>query len=198
MLGNQRLDGCANTTPSLTNNRDWSATMAMATDATNPHALKPRSGEAALMRRMAAKVDTTPGHGPNGDCHLWTGRHDGHGYGEIKIGGRYKKVHRLALFGLADIDNPLLACHHCDTPLCVKFGHLFAGRPIDNVADMIAKGRRSKHYPKGGRPRRKLTDDQVREIRSTKISNRQGALRYGVSRFTINQVRRGLLYRSVE
>jgi len=43
------------------------------------------------MARFWAKVDKSPGFGPNGDCWRWTGRVEGHGYGEMKIAGRYKK-----------------------------------------------------------------------------------------------------------
>lgn len=171
--------------------------MAAATDATNPTALKPRSGEAAFWVRFAAKVDCSPGLGPSGDCHLWGGRVDGRGYGEIKIGGRYFKAHRLALFGLDDIRNPLFACHRCDNPRCVNPAHLFPGTSVDNVSDMIAKGRRRAHQPKRGRSAIKLSAEDVREIRATQISGREGARKYGCSRFTIMQVRRGLLYKAV-
>lgn len=97
--------------------------------------------EKTLMHRFWAKVDKSAGHGPNGDCWHWTGRVDGKGYGEIKVAGRYKKAHRLALFGMADLLNPLYACHRCDNPRCVRPDHLFAGEAIDNVRDMFAKGR---------------------------------------------------------
>ncbi len=94
-----------------------------------------------LMRRFWAKVDTTAGFGPNGNCWRWTARVDGRGYGEIKIAGKYKKAHRLSLFGPLDMANPLFACHTCDNPACVRPDHLFAGAAVDNVRDMHAKGR---------------------------------------------------------
>jgi len=97
--------------------------------------------EQALMARFWEKVDKTPGFGPDGDCWKWTARVDGRGYGEIKVAGRYKKAHRLALFGMKDLSNPLFACHRCDNPRCVRPSHLFAGTSLDNVHDMMAKGR---------------------------------------------------------
>jgi hypothetical protein len=33
-------------------------------------------------------------------------------------------------------------CHRCDNPPCVRPGHLFLGTQLENIADMIAKGRR--------------------------------------------------------
>lgn len=106
-----------------------------------------------LMDRFWAKVDKTPGHGPRGECWHWTGRVDGRGYGEIKIFGRYKKAHRVALYGTSVMQHDLFACHECDNPRCVRPDHLFPGTSMDNVRDMHAKGRawRQKGVPK---PRR--------------------------------------------
>lgn len=201
--------------------------MASATDATNPPIVKgclicgdrvkdPRGvycsracanrartdhSEETLMRRFWAKVDKVPGHGPQGECWHWTARLDGKGYGEIKVAGRYKKAHRLSLFGLAELDNPLFACHRCDNPQCVRSDHLFPGVSIDNVQDMHEKGR-AYVGPWNGKPSikhpgRKLTDDQVREIRESGISRRKGAVKYGVSAFTIDGVKKRTLYRDV-
>lgn len=96
----------------------------------------------ALMKRFWNKVDRSFGKGPWGDCWEWVGRVDGRGYGEIKVSGRYKKAHRLALFGHGDLMNKLFACHRCDNPKCVRPDHLFAGTALDNVRDMHSKGRR--------------------------------------------------------
>jgi hypothetical protein len=83
----------------------------------------------------------------------------------------------------------MIICHHCDTPPCVRPDHLFLGTPNDNVQDCIAKNRRPPNYFKlhperavrGDRhylrlhpervngtanPAAKLTDEQVRSIRS--------------------------------
>lgn len=101
--------------------------------------------------RYWARVSKTEG------CWLWTGARTSRGYGVITI--RYKSlyVHRLAL-QLAG--RPLgpgeLACHHCDTPLCVRPDHLFAGTVADNAADMVAKGR-SYRLPKSAAHRLHLS-----------------------------------------
>lgn len=149
--------------------------------------------EETLMRRFWAKVDKAPGFGPNGDCWEWTARLDGRGYGEIKVAGKYKKAHRLALFGMSNLDNELFACHRCDNPQCVRPSHLFPGEPVDNVRDMHNKGRARQC----GR-QRKLSAAQVREIRRTQISHNKGAAKYGVSSFTIAGVRKGTLYKDVK
>lgn len=150
-----------------------------------------------LLIRFWNKVDKRPGHGPDRDCWVWIGRKDSKGYGVAKLRNAAVKAHRLSLFGADDIENPLFACHRCDNPACVRPDHLFPGEAIDNVRDMHAKGRRPPSRALSGPTARKLTDDQVREIRATGISNRMGAAKYGVSPYTINQVRRGALYRDV-
>lgn len=94
-----------------------------------------------LWKRFWAKVDKSPGFGPNGDCWRWTARVDGRGYGEIKIAGKYSKAHRLALFGRDGIADPRYACHRCDNPRCVRPDHLFAGTHLENIKDMMSKGR---------------------------------------------------------
>lgn len=149
----------------------------------------------ALMKRFWKKVDKAPGFGPRGDCWRWTARVDGHGYGEIKVAGRYKKAHRLALFGPDDLQNPLLACHRCDNPKCVRPDHLFAGQSVDNVRDMFAKGRANNT---GSQKRtRKLTEDQVRDVRASGSSQREAAAKHGVSPYTIAGVRKRTLYKDI-
>lgn len=157
------------------------------------HANRKRAdhSELSLMRRFWAKVDKTAGLGPAGECWEWRGRVDGRGYGEIKVGGRYKKSHRIALFGLEGLNSPLFACHRCDNPRCVRSDHLFAGEPIDNVADMHAKGRSPRAWA------RKLTEPQVRLIRQSSASVLKLAKRYGVNETAIRQVRRGATYKDV-
>lgn len=52
--------------------------------------------------------------------------------------------------------------HKCDNPRCINPEHLELGTQLDNVHDMITRGRaafREKH------PMRKLTFDQVNEIK---------------------------------
>lgn len=76
-------------------------------------------------------------------CWLWTGGTN-EGYGVIYPGERHKRIlaHRLSYewhYGL--IPAGLCVCHHCDTPLCVRPDHLFAGTRQDNNFDCYQKGR---------------------------------------------------------
>src|ERR1035437_1111838 len=79
-------------------------------------------------------------NGANG-CHIWTGAKDGKGYGVFFADGCCK-AHRWAyqkLYG--PIPKGLHVLHHCDNPSCINIKHLFLGTQLDNVKDMIAKGR---------------------------------------------------------
>jgi hypothetical protein len=77
-------------------------------------------------------------------CWLWTQRKDRWGYGKFKLAGREVGAHRFSLL-LAGIDpTGLLACHRCDTPACVRPDHIFLGTHLDNMRDMVAKGRTSR------------------------------------------------------
>ena len=112
--------------------------------------------------------------------------YDAKGYGQIQTPGRTVKAHRHVweeCFGL--IPDGLCICHHCDNPACVNPAHLFLGTHADNMRDMREKGRvrrGSKH------PRSKLTEDDVRAIRLSALSNAELARRYQVTEPSIHQI----------
>lgn len=95
--------------------------------------------------RFWNRVDKTPGHGPNGDCWLWTGAVDTPGYGAVGWYGKKRNTHRVA-YELANgpIDRNMDICHRCDVRLCCRPTHLFAASRLENVHDSIRKGRHTK------------------------------------------------------
>lgn len=79
-----------------------------------------------------------------GECLEWRRADDGrHGYGKVWHNGAMVGAHRAALE--AKLGRPLLpgmkACHTCDNRQCIEREHLFEAPQLDNVRDMIAKGR---------------------------------------------------------
>lgn len=105
------------------------------------------------------------------------------GYGTF--GGR-GLAHRYAGENcLESFDSSLHVLHSCDNPPCVRPSHLFQGTNLDNVRDMVAKGRHGHGVSPGEKnPRARLTEIQVREIRARL---RAGEIRADLAReFAVN------------
>lgn len=107
---------------------------------------------------------------PNTGCWLWFGQFDKDGYGLLKTGSKDKwnneRAHRVSYrINIGPIPEGYFICHKCDNPACVNPDHLFAGNHIDNVTDMISKGR--KVVAKGSKANKSdLTEMDVLQIRS--------------------------------
>ncbi len=87
-------------------------------------------------------------------CWLWTGCHNGQGYGQTKVDGKMRTVHRLSfLQSRGELHPSTHVLHKCDVPACLRPSHLFPGNHKINAADKTAKGRhhsqRKTHCPKG-------------------------------------------------
>jgi hypothetical protein len=96
----------------------------------------------------------------------------------------------------------MLVLHRCDSPACINPDHLWLGTNDDNMADMKAKGRARNgvmagtYRPKRGHRfamphRRKLTDEQIEEIRASKRTYEQISRQFGVSDATIWRIKKG-------
>lgn len=130
---------------------------------------------------------------PNSYCWLWLGGLTQDGYPKLPAPtpARYVLAHRLAYEHFVGPLGGQQALHRCDVRACVNPEHLFAGSQIDNMADMVAKGR----SPRGHRNyNSRLTEAQVAEI---KTALRGGALQkdlvsiYNVSRTAISNIKIG-------
>jgi hypothetical protein len=182
-----------------------------------------------FIERLWSRIDKQgpiPPHCPNlGPCWTWARGRTGAGYGETWDGRAVLLVHRVVYeLTFGQIPDGLFVLHHCDNPPCCNPSHLFAGTHSDNMRDMMAKGRgiRPEQRARGDRnghrlhperysapppnpmpgtrhPKSKLTDGQVREIRSLYASGtiRQSALgiRFGVSQVKISQIVRGVVWK---
>jgi transcriptional regulator with XRE-family HTH domain len=65
---------------------------------------------------------------------------------------------------------------------------LFVGTQKDNAQDALRKGR---HYVGEKNGRSKLTEENVKEVLTSELNDRQLADKFGVTRSTISSVRRG-------
>ena len=78
-------------------------------------------------------------------CREWQGARTKNGYGERRVNGKVTYLHRWVW---ESINGPTSehVLHRCDNPPCFRYDHLFVGTHADNMADMAAKGRASKHH----------------------------------------------------
>ncbi|MGV2914542.1 hypothetical protein RMO59_00485 [Streptomyces alfalfae] len=120
---------------------------------------------------------------------VWGGDKDG--YPVTRLNGKRRRVTQLLLehaMGRA-LTPGEWALHHCDVPPCVELTHLFAGTHEENMADMVAKGRK----PQGEAVvTAELTEEDVRTIRReyARHTATQGDLaeRYGTSQTHVSRI----------
>ena len=76
-------------------------------------------------------------------CNLFNGHLDECGYGRITKDGKLVRVHR-EMWKQHNPNEEIsgVIMHTCDTPNCVNPAHLVHGTQAENIADMVAKGRR--------------------------------------------------------
>lgn len=143
------------------------------------------------------------------DCvdHGQVGGVDGYGSSHVLLeDGRDVKrgMHRVRFYMYHGYW-PEVVMHTCDNPRCVNINHLDAGTWGKNNTDRSRKGRSARAYPGA----RRLTHDQVRDIRARFTSAREGSARpnpsgapalsreYGIDSKAIYQIARGHSYSEV-
>lgn len=135
-------------------------------------------------------------------CWEWQGAlHQGYGRISTRINNKpiESPATRVALRKKLGrpIKTGLLACHTCDNTKCVNPKHLYEGTPKQNTADMMRRERHNNSFIKGGESTRKLTLDQVLDIRQRASKGQMYppmAEEFGVSIQTIANVVSGKYY----
>ncbi len=125
------------------------------------------------------------------ECWLWTGCGTSAGYGRIRLSGRgVTATHvSLALDGRAR-QGRQFALHSCDNPPCVNPRHLRWGTHRDNADDMLRRGRANS--PRGEQHgSAKLTEDQVRYIRTCGKSLPELSAELGLAKGPLCEARSG-------
>lgn len=128
---------------------------------------------------------------PSG-CWLWTGP-IADGVGCLEVCGTDWLAHRLAWFLEHQRHPGDILVHTCGVALCVNPAHLSETTHKARVSAAIDAGRfdpmavsRHSHKPR----QRKLTDDAIRDIRAGADTDAAYAVRYGVARSTVFDVRK--------
>lgn len=119
---------------------------------------------------------------PNSGCYLWLGATNVDGYGRFNLNGKIENAHRAAFMqDKGAIPAGMLVLHSCDNRACVNPDHLRLGSDADNSRDKIKRRR----VP------RKLTDEQVREIRAAAGRYQDIGAAYGVSASYVSLIKAG-------
>jgi Zinc-binding loop region of homing endonuclease len=143
------------------------------------------------IKRFSDKVDIrTPA-----ECWPWKAVKIPGGYGQFWLGDRMVNAHRAALTLMgATIYADQVVRHSCDNPECCNPSHLSVGMQADNMLDAHQK-RRHCHGETHGMVI--LSENEVREILANRENATQAAIRYGVSKTTIHDIRQGRRWRHV-
>ncbi len=146
-----------------------------------------------LKAKLAELNDDPTKHWSKYPCLEWDRGVGGGGYGQLRHKAKHYSCHCLAFELTYGISDGLHTCHHCDNRRCFRPCHLFAGTMLDNMADMVAKGRRPiTRLPGELCGRAKLTAADVLAIRARYIPYKmhQGILakEFGVSATNIRTI----------
>lgn len=143
------------------------------------------------IERVWSRIDQSGG--PDA-CWPWIRGTDTGGYGLVRWRGRNARATRIIWELTHGLPLPPMVCHACDNPRCCNPVHHFACTAGENSRDAAKKGR----LPHGsGNAQARLTDEQVREIRSVyvRMSRTLGAeslgRKYGVSGVAILRIVKG-------
>lgn len=124
-------------------------------------------------------------------CWIWERQLDDNGYGTIRIDGAMTKAHRASWAAFkGPIPRGTKVLHQCDIRCCVNPDHLFLGTQLDNMQDMISKGRQA-NFAGEANTNSKLTESQVAEIRESPLGYVELGKRYGVGKSMIGNIKTG-------
>lgn len=144
-----------------------------------------------LHDRLVAKAEWV------GECLIWTGAKHPRGWGIIRHRGKWVKSYRASYeVHHGPIPDGMVVMHSCDNPACINPAHLSIGTQLDNVRDMLSKGRGNKARGEA-HPQSKLTDDEVAEIRRRYVPGVYGkgahclAKEFGMSKQGIQAILKG-------
>lgn len=125
------------------------------------------------------------------ECWNWIPKPHKTGYSHFRVKNKIYKGNRIAwIITNGDIpeDKPYIL-HSCHNKRCCNPNHLRAGTQQENMDDMY-HAKRNNHPGKPG-INSKLTKEQVVNIFSSILSQRELAIKYSVSQSTISEIKCG-------
>jgi predicted XRE-type DNA-binding protein len=121
-------------------------------------------------------------------CWEWIKGKNSTGYGCLYVFNTQILAHRLSyIIYKGRLSQQLHVLHSCDNPACINPNHLRAGTDLDNVTDMILRGR--KRIANGNKV--KLTKTNIEEIKLLlpQMSQQKIADKFGVSQSLISSIK---------
>lgn len=145
--------------------------------------------ENLLNEKQIIRFESKFSIGVGNSCWTWLGYRDRDGYGNFCLNGRPYQAHRIswAYYNNKEIPKGMLICHTCDNPSCINPDHLFLGTPKDNMVDKYNKGR-NVNVRGAAVGNSKLTEQDVKHIRTSPMNNRVLAKELGVTHSLISAV----------
>lgn len=128
-------------------------------------------------------------------CHEWQGALFRDGYGQFRVGNGSLKMISAHRWVCDPIPEGMLVLHRCDNRKCVNREHLYFGTHKENMKDMVDKGRQNKG---ANCHTAKLTDVQVKEIRSDCRPSKIIAKDYSVSKNLVGLIKRKEVWAHVD
>ncbi|MFZ2190074.1 MAG: HNH endonuclease signature motif containing protein [Candidatus Magasanikiibacteriota bacterium] len=119
-------------------------------------------------------------------CWEWQATRNQDGYGRVKRMNVLCSAHRVSYELYVGPLQGLHVLHKCDNPCCVNPAHLFLGTHKENQEDKAKKKRGvGNSMPGVTHPAHKLTEEDVREIKSSLESSKSLMQKFNVSQSLI-------------
>lgn len=155
----------------------------------------PRGQYKRVTRPLAERLWEKVQKGDQGECWIFHGSKNEHGYGQIWDGEnkRLIKAHKAAYEVTYGRTNAYAFLHMCDNPSCCNPSHIRPGTLKQNSQDMVNKGRHKTPFGYGVRgerhPSSKLTNAQRAAIRNDLRSHRKIAAAYSISKTQVTRIK---------
>lgn len=145
---------------------------------------------------LSEKIERNITRIPESGCWIWMSTIEKSGYGRVCSGKKPFYAHRVSYEQKhGPIPNGMMALHHCDVKCCVNPDHIFVGTQQDNMTDKVRKNRQAKGINHGNA---KLTEDQVREIKSSSETSIKLSAKFNYSASMIRAIKNGYIWKHLE
>lgn len=119
------------------------------------------------------------------------------GYPEVTRNGKQWRMNRYVYtITNGEIPAGMVVRHTCDNRMCINPEHLILGSYADNNSDRAIRGR-SRNQNGVNNNRCKLTNKEVVAIRSSKLSKKRIAEKYGIHINHIWRIRSGFSWKHI-